>query len=205
MVYVERVLGLSHPQTPRMRMGEGVHRVRQKLALVERNWRRLGDMHALARRLAEECGVGFEDALRVIEARLKGLAEGKLRPPGRVEVERRIYSEQLGLKGVIDLVEDGVPVELKVKERVYESDVVQLTLYALLLEWEEGRDVDLGVVENPLTGRRFTVEITVEERKKALRARDSLVRFIYVREKPERRETWKCTVCPLKPACYMLT
>jgi len=64
--------------------------------------------------------------------------------------EYKIESPELGLRGRVDRIkfEDGIlPIERKTRERVFESDKIQLAGYSLLLEHEFGRKIDLGIIE----------------------------------------------------------
>jgi len=64
--------------------------------------------------------------------------------------EFKIESFNLGLRGRIDRIkfEDfPVPIERKSREKIYESDKIQLAGYALLLQEEFGRKVDSGIIE----------------------------------------------------------
>ncbi|MEM1513248.1 MAG: CRISPR-associated protein Cas4 [Candidatus Jordarchaeales archaeon] len=207
IAYIEHVLNLSHPPTRSMTLGYEAHRARQRIALMEPtgDWTKWSNKEELARKIAKEENIAFETALTVINARIDALNKGKAQPPRKVEVEKHITAQNLGLRGSIDLIEDGTPVELKTSQKISNPDVIQLTLYALLLEHEEKRDINQGIIENPLTGKRTKIQITQEKRKKALETRDNLIKLIHTRKKPQKRNTKKCTTCPLKPPCHTLT
>lgn len=79
--------------------------------------------------------------------------------------EYKIISEELGLQGRIDRIQflknfSPVPVEVKTRERIFDSDKIQLAGYSLLLEKEFSKQVTSGIIE--LMGKQHQVELTPE-------------------------------------------
>ena len=151
-MYLERFLGVKSKETAEASEGRIAHRAYFHATLftakclssnniVDGQWLNNVVKEALARE-----GVDVQAYQHVIERACKLRA---LNPPLSldVEFEKHVSSKELGLAGAIDLVEGHIPVELKLRGELREADVVQLTLYALLLEYELKEDVDYGFVD----------------------------------------------------------
>lgn len=83
--------------------------------------------------------------------------------------EYKIVSEEMGLQGRVDRVKfdsEIIPVEIKTREKVYESDKLQLAGYSLLLEKEFGRSVNQGIVE--FLGKQEKIDLTPELKNKVM-------------------------------------
>jgi len=87
--------------------------------------------------------------------------------------EYKVLSEKLGLKGRIDRlmikdIDEIIPFELKtrVSEKIWPSDEVQLTAYAMLLEEEYGRQITKGILESG--NIKHEMEITEKEKQKVV-------------------------------------
>lgn len=71
-------------------------------------------------------------------------------------------SKELGVKGKIDIVEDGYrPVERKRAEDYYYSDEIQLAGYVMLLEKNIGKRLDEGLIY--LYGTDERISLIIEE------------------------------------------
>ena len=84
--------------------------------------------------------------------------------------ERYFRSDQLGIHGKIDLIEDGevlTPVERKRAEsgEYYPSDEVQLAGYSMLLEDAIGESVNVGYIYLYSTETRHAIRITEKHRR----------------------------------------
>ena len=114
--------------------------------------------------------------------------------------EFKIESDEIGIKGRIDRVEFGekiVPYELKTRDKIFESDKIQLAAYALLLESEFSRKVDKGVIE---TGQdRKEIEINEEFKKKVIEIAEEI-------RSMDEDLSWKnlrrCKFCRPEYGCY---
>ena len=123
--------------------------------------------------------------------------------------QRRVYvwSDRLGLSGLLDLVEEQggalYPVEYK-KGRVGRGpgDAIQLCAQAICLEERTGRSVPRGEIFSFTTRRRevveFTHELRAEVERLAVEAR-RLAREGRLPEPIEQRA--KCRDCSLEPMC----
>jgi CRISPR-associated exonuclease Cas4 len=133
--------------------------------------------------------------------------------PSEVEVDLR--SDRLGLLGRIDRIVsragDGgtkgtiqIPSIIKTdsppETGVWRSDRLRLAGYAVLLEDESKRRVDLGIVEYPRAGEVREVEIRSSDRRRVLRIRDR-VRLINGGKLPDRPKEAPCEQCPVLEVC----
>lgn len=83
--------------------------------------------------------------------------------------EFKIESPELGLRGRVDRIkfsEEILPVERKTREKIFESDKIQLAGYALLLENEFGKPISQGIIE--IMGKQETVLLDEELKNKVL-------------------------------------
>ncbi|MHA1593913.1 MAG: Dna2/Cas4 domain-containing protein [Candidatus Baldrarchaeia archaeon] len=127
--------------------------------------------------------------------------------PRSADFEVPLRSERLSLVGVIDSVEEGVPVEFKYMSREPgDPEMVQLALYALLMEDRMGVDVDVGYVEDLRRGKRMEVEIGECLRERALRARDDALRVLFtgISVRAERRRRRRCEFCDVRVLCRLI-
>jgi len=118
-----------------------------------------------------------------------------------VKVEHALSSPRLSLKGVVDLLEGWVPVEVKFRDRVLESDRIQLALYALLIEDIYGVDVDYGFIDLLAVPRRVRVEISDGLRRRALKFRDKVFE-VRVEGSLEKRRS-SCRYCGFRDFCKL--
>jgi CRISPR-associated exonuclease Cas4 len=131
------------------------------------------------------------------------------------EVEMDLRSDRLGLSGRIDRIvareaKDGrkgqvsIPSMIKTdnppETGIWRSDRLRLTGYAMLLEDDLDRRVDLGIVEYPRAGEVREVEIRSSDRRRVLRIRDR-VRIIQGGKLPDRPNGVPCERCPVLDAC----
>lgn len=123
--------------------------------------------------------------------------------------QRRVYvwSDQLGLAGFLDLVEeqDGLiyPVEYK-KGRVGRGpgDAIQLCAQAICLEERTGRGIPRGEIFSFSTRRREVVEFTAELRAEVARLAAEARRLAEAgRLPPPIAQRAKCRDCSLEPMC----
>jgi len=122
-----------------------------------------------------------------------------------VEVERLFKSRELAMIGRVDLIEGGVPIEVKSRDRVLESDRIQLALYALLIERERKVNIDTGCIDLPLIARREFVTLTDSLRRKALELRDLTIEISLTPSPPPRRRSEsRCKYCGLEEVCRTL-
>ena len=116
--------------------------------------------------------------------------------------EFEVFSETLGLKGRIDRLVVGdeiIPFELKTREaeKIYESDEIQVTAYAMLLEERFQRKINLGVVE--AGNKRHEINISQDLRNKVF----SLIEEINsLKDNPKFPFNFsKCQKCNYKKEC----
>jgi len=126
--------------------------------------------------------------------------QGSLPKPSFVEVEVRIEVD-LGLVGIIDLVINGAPFELKVSSPSKE-DEVQLTWYVLLLERKFNEPIDMGYIEYLNKGIRRIIYVDDDLRLKALKCWKKALEFIYV--PPSLTRSTYCRRCIYKSLCSLL-
>ncbi len=115
--------------------------------------------------------------------------------------EYRIESQELGLRGRIDRImfsESPIPIEIKTREKIYDSDKIQLAGYALLLEKEFNKNIGKGAVE--YLGKREDIELTEELKNQVLEIAEK------IRNMTEENASFpsnfeKCKSCALKENC----
>jgi len=115
--------------------------------------------------------------------------------------EMAIISDELGLKGRIDRIKIGdeiVPYEVKTKEVIYETDIIQLSAYALLLEDKFKVKVNKGILQ--LTTGENVIELTDEKKKKVL---DLAEEIRNLKNAPPLPSSFKkCENCSLREECF---
>lgn len=115
--------------------------------------------------------------------------------------EYKIESPSLGLRGRVDRIkfEDSIlPIERKTRERIFDSDKIQLAGYALLLEQEFSRKVDSGIIE--ITGKHEQVELTDELKNKVLEIADK-IRNLTEENAYSPSNFSKCESCEFREEC----
>jgi len=113
-----------------------------------------------------------------------------------------IESPSMELKGKIDRVmlskNSIVPFELKTRpvDKIYDTDEIQLTAYAMLLEEYFKQPIPTGIIESG--NIRHTPDIKEEKKQKVL----SLIKEIHDLEKPVFPKSFaKCQNCDFKEEC----
>lgn len=119
-------------------------------------------------------------------------------PERRYQVYLRSW--RLGIHGVVDLIEEGLPVELKTGSFRLDLPSVQLALYAMLIEETEGRPIERGFLEF-LYGDRYRITISEELRKRSIKAKNSLEALLSESKGPPRPAICR-KACPAKEICY---
>jgi len=122
----------------------------------------------------------------------------ELKPKYLTEFE--IISSELGLKGRIDRIkfhDSIIPYELKTREDIFDSDKIQLAGYALLLEKEFNKPVNLEIVETSTQSQE--VLLNQELKDNVLEIADK----IRALEEPSFPSNFsKCQACSLRKECY---
>jgi len=119
--------------------------------------------------------------------------------------ELKLESESLGLRGRVDRIEvdNGmiIPYEIKTREgKVYLSDEIQLTAYAMLLQDHYKLKIDKGIVE--VSGKKNQVPITNENKQKVLEIAEK-IRNIEENLPPKLQSNFnKCRNCGFKKHCF---
>ena len=130
--------------------------------------------------------------------------------------EMRLASEKLGLKGRADRVmiadETIIPFELKTREaeKIYPSDEIQLTAYAMLLEEKYNQPIPLAILESGNTKHELT--ITQENKNKVIELIKEINELIRkstsqtgYRPNPKFPSSFaKCQICELGEECENL-
>ena len=104
----------------------------------------------------------------------------------RRESEVMVRSLGLGLSGVVDLVEEHRPLEIKTGVVERESHVIQVTLYALLLEDAYGITVREGYIYYADIPRLVKIPVTKRLRVKALELKEKASRLITSGDPPSK-------------------
>ena len=120
--------------------------------------------------------------------------------------ERYFRSDQLGMHGKIDLIEDDevlTPVERKRAEsgEYYPSDEVQLAGYCMLLEDAIGESVNVGYIYLYSTDTRHAIRIT-EKHRRTVREIISRIETMTVDDIPSLTDNpSKCEACSAREYC----
>lgn len=120
--------------------------------------------------------------------------------------EYSIISERLGLKGKIDRVmmskDKIIPFELKTRavDRIYESDELQLTAYAMLLEEQFKKPIPEGILE--AGNKKHFIPIQEKMRNKVLQLINEITFLTSAPNLPSNFS--KCQKCDYKEECDKL-
>ena len=123
--------------------------------------------------------------------------------------EIRVESETLKLRGRVDRIElqknenNVIPYEIKSRDdRVFPSDELQLTAYAMLLEDMYKMQIKKGIIE--LGNKKHELEITEKNKSRVLQIADK-IREMHKNPAPEMQSNFnKCSQCDLKEQCIGL-
>jgi len=119
----------------------------------------------------------------------------------RYQTEVKLESLDLGLKGRVDRIQfsDSItPYEIKTRDKIYDSDKIQLAGYALLLEKEFNKEINLGIVE--FLGQQQEIELTKELKDQVLEIAEKIRNLTEENAKfPSNFQ--KCVNCELKENC----
>lgn len=118
--------------------------------------------------------------------------------------EYKIVSKEIGLAGRIDRIifsSDIVPCEIKNKDRFFDSDIIQLAAYSILLEKEFGKKVDRAIIETK--NGKHDIEIDSEMKQKVL---DSIEKIKNIEQSipPILDSFSKCKSCAFKEICLKI-
>ncbi|MEM1659441.1 MAG: CRISPR-associated protein Cas4 [Candidatus Jordarchaeales archaeon] len=134
--------------------------------------------------------------------------ESKRKRSGGAYFSMYLFSERLGLAGVVDYLkyEGGeiVPVEVKFGrwERLFSGHYLQLVAHALLLEDYFGVDVVRGVIEYPDGGIIREVRITGKAKLKVMEILSRIRRIVFEEEvPPPLLNVSKCKGCEAYRVC----
>ena len=209
MLYVKKVLGLVPPPTSSMARGSGVHKLYYEVSkrFVEGLLRGLSPSEvasSLMEELEGKLRSGFMSSrdYDLAEAIVEFRARNPPRPPLSFEVP--VSSLDLGVVGVVDMVEGGVPVEVKFKVRPHLQDYVQLAWYSIMLEEQTGGVVEHGFLDLVPT-RRVKVYMSPRLRELAVELRDRAIEVLYSSTPPRRVERRLCSRCELNLECRLLS
>jgi len=125
-----------------------------------------------------------------------------------VDIERKIYSDILGLYGIIDKIvifeDEEIPSIVKSGNSptngVWREDRAQLAAYIMLLEEDIERTIGKGVVEYFMCGRPVLVKINRYDRRLVLNVRDK-IKKIQKGYLPERNDKAFCDHCIYMDEC----
>lgn len=126
---------------------------------------------------------------------------------GEREFRVRLYSDEMGVSGVLDMVivreDEAIPVEFKTTTgMVGQNHLFQLGLYALLVEVQFGRPVRRGFIYLIPQKKAKEVAITGDLRRMVLSAVDELRTLLRIERKPEpTRHRGRCVDCEFRRYC----
>lgn len=120
------------------------------------------------RSITPEIHLRVDAILRTLEKNFLGAELWRNLKP-KYLTELKLESEELGLRGRVDRVKIGeeiIPFEIKTREKIFESDKIQLAGYSLLLEKEFNKPINRGIVE--ILGKQQEIEIGEELKNRVL-------------------------------------
>lgn len=198
-LYLERFLGVVEPETDETAWGKTLHTA---YAVVS-------ELGADRRRAVEEVleRVGAKASREEVERAVeKALAFREKNPAEHeVVVEKRLSSKRLGVVGIVDLVEGSVPVEVKARGRATQPDLVQLAWYALLLEEEARKPVDVAYLDLLAAQKRVKVWVGKSLRKKAVELRNLAQQMLHSPFSNPPKNPKSCSACGLARECRLIT
>ncbi|MFH1711397.1 MAG: CRISPR-associated protein Cas4 [Nanoarchaeota archaeon] len=115
--------------------------------------------------------------------------------------EFKLESEELGLRGRVDRVqfaESITPYEVKTRDKIYDSDKIQLAGYALLLEKEFNKDIENGIIE--FSGQQQNIPLTKELKNQVLEIAEK-IRNLTEENAGMPSNFQKCRSCELNENC----
>ncbi|MBU4087015.1 MAG: CRISPR-associated protein Cas4 [Nanoarchaeota archaeon] len=115
--------------------------------------------------------------------------------------ELKLESQELGLRGRVDRVmfsDSILPYEVKTRDKIYESDKLQLAGYALLLEKEFNKQISKGIVE--FLGQQQEIDLTQELKNKVLEIAET-IRNLSEENASMPSNFEKCRNCELNENC----
>jgi CRISPR-associated exonuclease Cas4 len=125
-------------------------------------------------------------------------------------IEFKIEDRKTGLLGQIDKIEivDGVYYPIKIKtslpplKGIWESDAIQVTAYAYLMEYEFNKEVPVGFINYMKVGSKKPVLITTSLREKLAQVFNELVSIINNNSVPDIvQSVKKCRACEYSELC----
>jgi CRISPR-associated protein Cas4 len=123
--------------------------------------------------------------------------------------EIKLESEELGLKGRVDRIlisrkdNSVIPFELKSREeRIFLSDELQLTAYAMLLEQQYSQKILKGIVE--VGNNKQEIEISEEKRKEVLKIAEEIRNLNEGQIPPIQSNFNKCRNCEFREECMKI-
>lgn len=121
---------------------------------------------------------------------------------------REIYlkSKDIGLHGKIDVLEEGAkltPIERKRAESgdYYQSDILQLTAYCMLLEHNVNESINIGYIYVDSTDRRHAVQITTKYRQQVKKVVKAIKKMTFNTIPPFIDNSTKCEKCSTRKYC----
>ncbi len=150
---------------------------------------------------------------KILKTGLTGAeAVNLLFPPSLLEF--KIEDKKYGLLGQIDKIEivDGVYYPVKIKTNlpplkgVWQSDAIQITAYAYLMEHEFNKEIPVGFVNYMRVGSRKPVLINTHLREKFSEVFNEIISIVYEDKFPEIvQNVNKCRSCDLYRICQYST
>lgn len=153
----------------------------------------------LLKYLEKELSLRIKTILKAIELGFLGKELWRNLKP-KYLTEFKLESVELGLRGRIDRIKfenEIIPYEIKSRPGVFDSDKLQLAGYALLLEQEFGKPVNLGIIETTTSSEQ--VDITKQDKDRILEIAEEIRKLM---SSPALESNFKkCNSCSLKKEC----
>jgi CRISPR-associated exonuclease Cas4 len=126
------------------------------------------------------------------------------------DMEYSIFSNELGLSGKIDKLEEDsegnlFPVELKTglfSNGIRKHEKIQVSAYALLLEKERGIQVPLGFLEYYQVKQRIPFLIKDEDKKEVLNILGKVKELLEAEKEPKKERKNFCNRCGYNEFCW---
>ena len=147
-----------------------------------------------------EIGLRINSIIKVLEKGLFGKELWENLSP-KYQTEVKLESDELGLRGRADRVmfaDAIIPFEIKTRDKVYDSDKIQLAGYALLLEKESNKEINSGIIE--FLGQQQEIPLTKELKNQVLEIAEK-IRNLTEENASMPSNFQKCMNCELKENC----
>ncbi len=196
-----RITGLRVHETPTTLLGKAAHKLRARAAILHsREPITTETLMEEAKKIATEYDIPPRKLYTIAHKIAKILQNHR---PKNVMAEVYLEAQPIGLRGVVDLIEDHTIVEIKLRTKERPQDRLQLALYAILLEYNEIPHSPTGILELLALPQRIPIPITRQLKNHALQKLHQAHHAINTLPEEPPPNTKHCHECEYKPICTL--